>query len=260
MISENLKLVYQNIINACKKSDREPSEVTLVAVSKTKPLTMVTECMEAGTVVLHELSDDLSGKPYDAVFGENYVQELVEKYEALLKEQPALAAKLKWHMIGHLQRNKVKYIIDKVAMIHSVDSMRLADQIEAEASKQNLIMDILLEINIAQEASKWGFTAAEALETVLTLVKSHSHLRIRGFMTSAPYTEDPESNRIHFHNLHALFLDTKKALSEDNALSSYAASFDTLSMGMTGDYTVAVEEGATMVRVGTGIFGERDYH
>lgn len=251
MISENLNFVHENIIDACKKSNRNPADVTLVAVSKTKPLSMVIDCAAAGNEVL--------GEAYAPVFGENYVQELVDKYDTLTETQPALAATIRWHMIGHLQRNKVKYIIDKVEMVHSVDSMRLADQIESEAAKKDLIMDVLLEVNIAEEESKWGFTAAETLNTVLTLAKSHPHLRVRGFMTSAPYTEDPESNRLHFRNLRALFLDTKKALSEDNALSAYAETFDTLSMGMTGDYAVAIEEGATMIRVGTGIFGERDY-
>ncbi len=252
MISENLTFVYKNIIDACKKSNRNPDEVTLVAVSKTKPLPMMLDCITAGKSAL--------GDAYAPVFGENYVQELVEKYDTLKATEPTLAEEVRFHMIGHLQRNKVKYIIDKVEMIHSVDSMRLADQIESESAKKNLIMDILLEVNIAEEESKWGFTAAETLDTVLAIAKSHPHLRVRGFMTSAPYTEDPESNRLHFRNLHTLFLDTKKALSNDNALSTYADAFDTLSMGMTGDYAVAVEEGATMIRVGTGIFGERDYH
>lgn len=260
MISENLKIVYQNIINACKKSNRNPADVTLVAVSKTKPLPMLIDCVASGEQVACTFRESLSDKSYEPVFGENYVQELVEKYDTLKETEPALAAKIRFHMIGHLQRNKVKYIIDKVEMIHSVDSMRLADQIESEATKKALIMDVLLEVNIAEEESKWGFMAEETLDTVLSLAKSHPHLRVRGFMTSAPYTEDPESNRLHFRNLHTLFLDTKKALSKDNALSAYAQNFDTLSMGMTGDYAVAVEEGATMVRVGTGIFGERDYH
>lgn len=260
MISENLKIVYQNIIDACQRSNRNPADVTLVAVSKTKPLSMLIDCAASGKQIACTFRESLSDKPYEPIFGENYVQELVEKYDTLKETEPALADEVRFHMIGHLQRNKVKYIIDKVEMIHSVDSMRLADQIESEAAKKDLMMDVLLEVNIAEEESKWGFTADEALGTVLAIAKSHPHLRVRGFMTSAPYTEDPESNRLHFRNLHTLFLDTKKALSKDNALSAYAKTFDTLSMGMTGDYTVAVEEGATMVRVGTGIFGERDYH
>ena len=260
MISENLKEVYQNIIDACKKSNRNAADVTLVAVSKTKPLSMLIECARAGSEVVPAFSEEFAGKPYVPVFGENYVQELIEKYDTLKETEPELFANVRFHMIGHLQRNKVKYIIDKVEMIHSVDSMRLADQIESEAAKKDLVMNVLLEVNIAEEESKWGFTAEESSDAVLTIAANHPHLRVRGFMTSAPYTEDPESNRQHFSNLHALFLETKKALSENNALASHAETFDTLSMGMTGDYAVAVEEGATMVRVGTGIFGERNYH
>ncbi len=244
MIKENLIRVKENINTACEKAGRMPSGVTLIAVSKTKPLSMIMECVEQGQLI----------------FGENYVQELVRKYEEMQTEHPEAARKISWHMIGHLQRNKVKYIIDKVAMIHSVDSLRLAEQIESEAAKRNLVMDILLEVNIAQETSKWGFTAPEAKEAAISLMQSCPHLRVRGFMTSAPYTENPESNRIHFRHLHTLFEDVKKALSENSALQNYIDAFDTLSMGMTCDYTVAAEEGAAMVRVGTGIFGEREYH
>lgn len=244
MIKDNLKEVHQHIAKACEKSGRDVSTVTLVAVSKTKPLSMILDCIEAG----------------ETVFGENYVQELVEKYETIQKDHPQLCEQIKWHMIGHLQRNKVKYIIDKVTMIHSVDSMRLAEQIEKEAEKRGLSMDILLEVNIAKEESKWGFTAEEAKDAVEQILSSCPHLNVRGLMTSAPYTEDAESNRVHFKNLYALFTDIKKALCENNAFEKSSELFDTLSMGMTGDYRVAIEEGATMVRVGTGIFGERDYH
>lgn len=261
MIRDNLKEVSETIIRACNAVKRTPSSVTLVAVSKTKPLSLVTECLLAEDSLKNEVAGG-NELPFGnaAVFGENYVQELVEKYETLSKSDPELASRIEWHMIGHLQRNKVKYIIDKVTMIHSVDSIRLAEQIESEAAKKAVCMDILLEVNIAGEESKWGFSAEEALDAVLTLSDSHPHLRIRGYMTSAPYTEDEESNRVHFRNLHTLFTDTKKVLSADNTLIAKSTYFDTLSMGMTGDYRVAVEEGATMVRVGTGIFGERNYH
>lgn len=154
-------------------------------------------------------------------------------------------------MIGHLQKNKVKYIIDKVSLIHSVDSVSLAAQIDKEAGKKDKIMDVLLEVNIAGEESKWGFTADETLDAVKE-ISALSHIRIRGLMTSAPYTEDAETNRIHFRNLKRLFDDMK-------GTDLPGVEPDILSMGMTGDYIVAVEEGATMVRVGTGIFGERDY-
>lgn len=234
MIKENVMQVHAHIAAACARCGREPSEVTLVAVSKTKPLSMIEECIAAG----------------ERIFGENYVQELTEKYAQC-------SADVTWHMIGHLQRNKVKYIIDKTALIHSVDSLRLAAQIESEAAKKGLTVDILLEVNIAEEESKWGFTAAEAPDVVARIAADCPHVRVRGFMTSAPYTETPESNRIHFRRLHALFTSIQEA--PPKAADGNPVCFDTLSMGMTGDYEVAIEEGATMVRVGTGIFGERSY-
>ena len=177
-------------------------------------------------------------------FGENKPQELKEKYEVLPKD-------LKWHMIGHLQRNKVKYIADKVKMIHSVDSLELAQQIEKEAAKHDLVMDVLLEVNVAKEESKWGFSAEEVLDAA-EKIGLLPHVRVRGLMTSAPYTENAETNRIYFRELHALYEELQHA-------GFKGVQADTLSMGMTGDYVVAVEEGATMIRVGTGIFGERDY-
>lgn len=234
MIRENLQQVHRNITAACARCARSPQEITLVAVSKTKPLSMIDECIAAG----------------EHIFGENYVQELTEKYRQR-------SAGIEWHMIGHLQRNKVKYIIDKVAMIHSVDSMRLAAQIETEASKRELSVNILLEVNIAGEMSKWGFSAGEAQGAVSEITAQCPHLHVRGFMTSAPYTEDSESNRIHFRNLHDLFLNIQNA--PPVRPDGHMICFDTLSMGMTGDYEVAIEEGATMVRVGTGIFGKRSY-
>ncbi|MCR5033466.1 MAG: YggS family pyridoxal phosphate-dependent enzyme [Lachnospiraceae bacterium] len=241
-IRENLAAVHAVMEEACKKVGRDPKEVTLLAVSKTKPMELLKEAYEAG----------------ERSFGENYVQELTEKIKETEEDPPYTALSgISWHMIGHLQRNKVKYIVDKVDMIHSVDSLRLAEQIEHDAEKKGVIANILLEVNIAGEESKWGFTAAEGKEAALSVAKDLPHVRVRGFMTSAPYTEDPESNRVHFRNLKALFDETAKLLAAEGAPD--AAAFDTLSMGMTGDYRVAIEEGATIVRVGTGIFGARDY-
>ncbi|MCM1537719.1 MAG: YggS family pyridoxal phosphate-dependent enzyme [bacterium] len=234
MIQENLMQVHARIAAACARCGRTPDKITLVAVSKTKPLSMIAECVKAG----------------ERIFGENYVQELTEKYAQCEYD-------VTWHMIGHLQRNKVKYIIDKTALIHSVDSLRLAAQIESEAAKKGLTVDILLEVNIAEEESKWGFTAAEAPGAVARIAADCPHVRVRGFMTSAPYTEDPESNRLHFRRLHDLFTEVQN--DPPKAADGNPVCFDTLSMGMTGDYEVAIEEGATMVRVGTGIFGERSY-
>ena len=155
-------------------------------------------------------------------------------------------------MIGHLQRNKVKYLVGKTYLVHSVDSLRLAEQIEKEFAKHNQVCDILVEVNIAQEESKFGINAKETEELIRKIAK-FEHVRIKGLMTIAPYTEDPESNREYFREIKKLSVDIRDK-NIDNV------SMDVLSMGMTGDYMVAVEEGATMVRVGTGIFGERNYN
>lgn len=227
-IQANLENVRKNVAEACEKVGRDPSEVTVLAVSKLKSVADIRAAMAAG----------------QRKFGENYVQEIRAKYEEL-------GDQCEWHMIGHLQRNKVKYIVDKVKMIHSVDTVELAQQIEKEAAKHDVVMDVLLEVNIAKEESKWGFTAEETLPAAKE-IGALPHVRVRGLMTSAPYTEDAETNRVHFRNLKKLF-DELAAAAYDGVQA------DTLSMGMTGDYRVAVEEGSTMIRVGTGIFGQRDY-
>ena len=229
LIAENIHTVQEQINRACACSNRNPASVTLMAVSKTKPGEMILTAKSAGI----------------QVFGENYVQELCEKINSL-------PADITWHMIGHLQRNKVKYIVGKTALIHSVDSFRLAEQIEKEAAKAGIVQDILLEINVAEEENKWGFSIGEA-ESAVRQIAPLSHLHIRGLMTSAPYTENPEENRIYFRSL-------RKCFEEIQTLSIPNVSMDILSMGMTGDYQVAVEEGATLVRVGTGIFGVRNYN
>ncbi|MGB8455063.1 MAG: YggS family pyridoxal phosphate-dependent enzyme [Anaerocolumna sp.] len=228
MIKENLIKVEQNIQAACKRAGRLREEVTLIAVSKTKPVSMIEEVME------EDIID----------FGENKVQELTTKYEILPKN-------LKWHLIGHLQTNKVKYIVDKAEFIHSVDSFKLAEQIDKEAAKKGVVSNILIEVNIAEEDTKYGVSADEAYPLILEISKL-KNLYVRGLMTIAPFVDNPEKNREHFRNLRQLNIDIKLK-NIDNI------SMDVLSMGMTGDYEVAIEEGATMVRVGTGIFGERDY-
>lgn len=227
-IKENLAEVEEKICNACKRAGRKREEVTLIAVSKTKPTEMMETCIEQGVTV----------------FGENKVQELCEKYEILPKD-------LHWHMIGHLQRNKVKYITDKVELIHSVDSLRLAEAISEDAVKKGIHVNILLEVNVAQEESKFGISTEET-EHLLRQIAVLPNISVQGLMTIAPYTEDPEENRLVFRILKQLSVDIK----EKNIDNVY---MNVLSMGMTGDYEVAIEEGATMVRVGTGIFGERDY-
>lgn len=228
MISENLNTVRQRIAQACERTGRDPSEVTLIAVSKTKPVQALREAYDAGA----------------RDFGENKVQELTDKL-------PQMPGDILWHMIGHLQRNKVKYIIGKTALIHSVDSVRLAEQISRESVKSGVVTDILIEVNMAGEESKFGVPPAEALP-LTEQIAAMPGIRIRGLMTIAPYTEDPEENRPYFRKLKQLSVDIE-GKNIDNV------SMKILSMGMTGDYTVAIEEGATCVRVGTGIFGERDY-
>ena len=229
MILENIKQVEENIIKSCEKVGRDPKEVTLIAVSKTKPYTAIEEALPSGVLD----------------YGENKVQELTEKYEILPKD-------IRWHMIGHLQRNKVKYLVGKVELIHSVDSLRLANQIETEFAKKNEIANILIEVNMANEESKFGITS-ETTEQLVREISKLEHIRIKGLMTIAPYTDNPETNRVYFRNMKKLSVDIEEK-NIDNV------SMNVLSMGMTGDYQVAIEEGATMVRVGTGIFGERTYN
>ena len=228
MLAENLQKVENRIQAACARANRERSEVTLIAVSKTKPVSMLNEVYAEGI----------------RCFGENKVQELTEKYDKLPRD-------VKWHMIGHLQRNKVKYIVDKATLIHSVDSVRLAETIEQEAAKKDVIVPILVEVNVAEEDSKFGLKVNEVL-SIIEEISRFPHIRIKGLMTIAPYVENPEENRPVFARLRKLSVD----IAEKNIDN---VSVEILSMGMTNDYEVAIEEGATMVRVGTGIFGERNY-
>lgn len=228
MLKENLQQVENRIAQACARAGRDRSEVTLIAVSKTKPVEMLQEVYDAGI----------------RTFGENKVQEICEKYGKLPSD-------IKWHMIGHLQRNKVRQVIDKAALIHSVDSYRLAQEISVQAQKNNLQMPILIEVNIAQEESKFGISADETIQLVEEIA-ALPNLKIMGLMTIAPYVVDAEENRLYFRQIKQLSVDIKNK-NIDNV------SMDILSMGMTGDYEVAIEEGATMVRVGTGIFGARHY-
>ncbi len=207
-LKNNYREVKERIAEAAKRAGRDPKEVTLLAVSKTKPVSNIRTLMAEG----------------QRAFGENYVQELTEKISEI-------GDAAEWHMIGHLQRNKVKYIIGKVRLIHAVDSVRLAEQIEKEAVKTGSEADVLMEVNIAREESKWGFM---------------------GLMTSAPIAENPEDNRKYFSGLREL----ARRIGEEGFDN---VSMDTLSMGMTQDYEVAVEEGATIVRVGSAIFGKRNY-
>lgn len=229
-VFENYKSIEEKVIKACERAGRDPEEVTIIAVSKTKPAQMITELYENG------IRD----------FGENYVQELTEKIEELPSD-------ITWHMIGHLQRNKVKYIVGKgVSLIHSVDSVRLAKEISDCALKNGITQDILIEINIGNEESKTGIN----LEQTQDIVKEISELegvRIQGLMCIAPYVVDSEENRELFHKIKEISVDiAEKKLHNVN--------MNILSMGMSGDFEVAIEEGATMIRVGTSIFGDRIYN
>ena len=228
MLETQLKEVEAKIQAACDRAGRKREEVTLIAVSKTKPIEMLQEAYDLGV----------------RVFGENKVQEITAKYDALPDD-------IHWHMIGHLQTNKVKYIIDKVSMVHSVDSVRLAEAIEKEAAKKDICMPVLIEVNVAGEESKFGLSIEEVLP-FLKEISSYEHLQVKGLMTIAPFVANPEENREVFQKLKKLSVDIA-------AKNINNVNMSVLSMGMTNDYQVAVEEGATMVRVGTGIFGERDY-
>jgi len=227
-IKDNLVSVQKNINEACARTGRDSSSVCLIAVSKTKPVSDLKEAYDAGC----------------RDFGENKVQEIMDKYDKLPSD-------IRWHMIGHLQTNKVKYIIDKVYMIHSVDSIKLADVISREALKRDTVVKVLIEVNVAEEESKFGTGLSEA-----GLLYEHAcslpGIEVCGFMTVAPYTVDANTNRQYFVALRRLSVDIIKQ-KKDNGNGAQ------LSMGMTGDYEVAIEEGSTMVRVGTGIFGARNY-
>lgn len=228
MIKEKIEIVQKSIEEACNKSGRDKKDVTLIAVSKTHPVEAIEEAYQNGC----------------RDFGENKVQELVDKYEQLPKD-------IRWHLIGHLQTNKVKYIIDKVYLIHSVDSLHLAETINTEAIKHNRIVNILIEVNIAKEESKFGVFAEDAKELIKEISKL-SNVKVCGLMTIAPYVDNSDENRQYFVNLKELFIDIARE-NIDNV------TMNILSMGMSGDYEIAVEEGATYIRVGTFIFGERDY-
>ena len=226
-LTDNYNAVSFRCEKAYARSGRT-DDMTLIAVSKTHPAADIATLYESGV----------------RDFGENKVQELVDKYEQLPKD-------IRWHLIGHLQRNKVKYVIDKVCLIHSVDSLRLAEEISREAVKKDLTVDILLEVNVAGEESKFGIRPEETQE-LAERIAALPGIRIRGLMTIAPFVEDAEDNRKYFAKLKQLSVDIMRK-------NTHNVSMDILSMGMTGDFEVAIEEGATLVRVGTAIFGARDY-
>ena len=227
-IADNLKQVEERITMACKNAGRNRNEVKLIAVSKTKPVEAINEAIACGI----------------RSFGENKVQELKEKM-LLLDE------KLDWHLIGHLQTNKVKYIVGKVSLIHSLENIRLAETLDKEAKKHDIIADVLVEVNVAKEDSKFGLKPSDT-ESFIRKVSEFQNIRIKGLMTVAPYTDISEENRKYFREL-------KKIMVDLNNKNIHNVNMNVLSMGMTSDYEIAIEEGATIVRVGTGIFGNRNY-
>ena len=228
MLQENYREVEAKVRQAAERAGRDPEEITLIAVSKTKPLSDIEELIRIGVTE----------------FGENKPQELRDKFEQV--SQP-----VHFHQIGHLQTNKVKYIIDKAVLIHSVDSMHLAEQIQKEAEKRGLTAEVLIEVNAAEEETKFGVTVEEA-PSLVREISTLPNIKIRGLMTIAPFVDDPEENRPVFRRMKQLLLDKKKKKIDN-------VDMNVLSMGMTNDFEVAIEEGATMVRVGTAIFGARDY-
>lgn len=226
MIVHNIALVHQRIAEACKRVGRDPRSVTLVAVSKTFGVETIQEALDSGV-------ED---------FGENYVQELRGKIEAFRNRQ------IRWHFIGHLQSNKVRYIIDSVHLIHSLDSLKLAAEIQKRSEKP---IDALVEVHTTSEATKTGVRPEDVIDLVKGVSK-FDRIKIRGLMTMGPFSDDPNDSRPSFRTL----ADLKRSLEAEGI---EGVSMDQLSMGMTHDFEVAIEEGATLVRIGTAIFGERKY-
>ena len=226
-IRENLDEVERRITAAAERSGRKRSDITLIAVTKTHPAEMMNEAIELGVTDI----------------GENKPQEVRDKF--------AYVKPVNWHLIGHLQTNKVKYVIDKVCLIHSVDSIKLMDEIERQAEKHDIVMDILIQVNISGEETKSGIKPEEIYD-LLDHAELLSRVKVKGLMTIAPKTDNSITNALHFDNIRRLFLDIQQK-KYDNSTMEY------LSMGMSGDYETAIEHGANMVRVGSAIFGMRDY-
>ena len=227
-LKQNLDAVIKKINNAAIKSQRTPEDITLIAVTKTYPVEVINEAIDLGVTDI----------------GENKVQEIIEKYQ--------YTKPVRWHLIGHLQTNKVKYIIDKVYMIHSVDSIKLMDEIDKQAKKHNLIMNILIQVNISGEETKFGISPAE-LDAMLEHAEGLSNVKVCGLMTIMPKVDNPISNRLHFVNIKQIYIDISRKKYNNICMRH-------LSMGMSGDYEAAIEEGSNMVRIGSAIFGERKYN
>ena len=232
-IAGNINNVNEKIAAAAKRSGRSPEDILLVAVTKTRSPEEISEAIKSGCLDI----------------GENKVQEIIGKYDIVgaNTEKTDKIPNIKWHMVGHLQRNKVKYLIEKVDLIHSVDSIRLAEEISKKASEAGLVMDVLIQINPADEESKFGIDPEKTKDMVRLLCEEYPGIRVRGLMCMAPQVDDPEDVRGDFRLMKELFDEVRKN----------SSGIDILSMGMTNDYEIAVEEGSTLVRVGTAIFGPR---
>lgn len=228
-IKQNIEAINRNKDEIAARIGRKPGEVLLVAVTKTRSAEEINEAVDAG-------STDI---------GENKVQEIMDKYD--------FVKPVRWHMIGHLQTNKVKYIIDKVSMIHSVDSFKLAEEIDHRAAQHGIVMDILVQVNAAQEESKFGITTDETGKLIEDILEQCPNIRIRGLMCIAPFEENPEDVRIYFREVKALY-------DQYAQFSHLRLDFQYLSMGMSHDYEAAILEGSNLIRVGTAIFGERNYN
>ncbi len=227
-IRNNLDNIFNKVQAAAEKSGRTAEDIKVIAVTKTVEVDRIKNVYEYG------LRD----------MGENRVQELTDKYDQLPSD-------CKWHLIGHLQTNKVKYIIDKVAMIHSVDSLELATEINSRAEKHGRIMDFLLQVNVSGEETKFGISPDEVYDFIGKISRMRN-ISLRGLMTIAPFAQDPQDIRPVFKNLYNIYIDIKRKRIDN-------VNMDYLSMGMSNDYEVAIEEGANIVRIGTSIFGKREY-
>ena len=230
LIKENIEVIRKRIEKAAIKVGRNPSDIKLIAVTKNVEPQNIIEAIEAGVVD----------------FGENRVQELLNKANIIEEKSDK---NIKWHMIGHLQTNKVKYIVDKITMIHSLDSLKLAQEIDRKAQKLGKTIDVLIQVNIAEEVTKFGLKKYEVLDFV-QMAGSLKNIKVKGLMTIAPFAENPEQVRFVFSGLRKIFIDICRK-NINNIDMKY------LSMGMSNDFEIAIEEGANIVRIGTAIFGKR---
>lgn len=227
-IKDNIDKINEEKNDVARAAGKKDDEVLLVAVTKTRTPEEINEAIDAGITDI----------------GENKVQEIMDKFDAVKS--------VRWHLIGHLQTNKVKYIIDKVSMIHSVDSLKLAEEIDKRAAQHNLVMDILIQVNSAEEESKFGITTEETGQMIHQILDTCEHIRIRGLMCIAPFEENSEDVRVYFR-------EVKQQYDEFAKIQHQRLDFTYLSMGMSHDFGAAIKEGSNLIRVGTSIFGERDY-